>query len=105
MGVKAVPDGYHTVTPYLVVRGAGDCLDFIREAFGGREKLRMARPDGSIGHASSLREPEDQFYGDRMAGVRDPAGNCWWIATHVEDVPEDELAARAEQWAQQGASV
>ncbi len=33
--------------------------------------------------------PTDQFYGDRSAGVRDSAGNLWWIATHVEDVPEE----------------
>lgn len=40
--------------------------------------------------------PSDEFWGDRMGGVRDPSGNCWWIATHVEDVPEDEMARRAE---------
>src|SRR5205814_292088 len=45
--------------------------------------------------ATSLREPTDQFYGDRTAGVRDPAGNVWWIATHVEDVSDDELERRA----------
>ena len=44
-----------------------------------------------------MREPTDQFYGDRSAGVRDAAGNLWWIATHVEDVPEDELAKRMEE--------
>src|SRR5688572_3074101 len=44
----------------------------------------------------SIMEPADQFYGDRMAGVRDPCGNVWWIATHVEDVPPDELARRTE---------
>lgn len=44
----------------------------------------------------SLREPEDQFYGDRSAGVRDACGNQWWIATHKEDVPPEELKKRAE---------
>jgi len=44
---------------------------------------------------ASLREPADQFYGDRSGGVCDPAGNQWWIATHVEDVPPEELARRA----------
>jgi len=44
----------------------------------------------------SLYEPADQFWGDRTATVRDPAGNTWWIATHVEDVDPDELARRAE---------
>lgn len=46
--------------------------------------------------ATSLMEPADQFYGDRNAGVKDPVGNLWWIATHIEDVPPEELTKRAE---------
>ena len=46
--------------------------------------------------ATSMMEPADQFYGDRNAGVKDPCGNIWRIATHKEDVPPDELARRAE---------
>lgn len=45
--------------------------------------------------ATSVQAPADQFYGDRNAGVRDPCGNLWWIATHIEDVPPDELRRRA----------
>lgn len=45
--------------------------------------------------AVSIMEPADQFYGDRSAGVKDPLGNFWWIATHIEDVPPEELARRA----------
>ncbi len=45
---------------------------------------------------TSLMEPADQFYGDRSAGVKDPCGNVWWIATHVEDVSAEEIARRAE---------
>jgi len=45
--------------------------------------------------ATSIREPANQFYGDRSGGVRDPQGNQWWIATHVEDVPPEELRRRA----------
>jgi PhnB protein len=44
--------------------------------------------------ATSVVDPRDQFYGDRSAGVRDPAGNVWWIATHKEDVPDAELQRR-----------
>jgi len=43
---------------------------------------------------TSLREPADQFYGDRSGGVLDPCGNQWWIATHVEDVSPEEMARR-----------
>jgi uncharacterized glyoxalase superfamily protein PhnB len=42
----------------------------------------------------SVLEPSDQFYGDRNAGVRDPWGNHWWIATHIEDVDETEIQRR-----------
>jgi PhnB protein len=45
--------------------------------------------------AKSLREPTNEFYGDRSAGVTDPSGMMWWIATHIEDVAPDELAKRA----------
>ena len=45
--------------------------------------------------ATSVMEPADQFYGDRNAGVKDPTGNIWWIATHFEDVSPEELARRA----------
>lgn len=46
--------------------------------------------------AVSVKEPADQFYGDRNAMVNDPCGNMWGIATHVEDVPPEEMAKRAE---------
>jgi uncharacterized glyoxalase superfamily protein PhnB len=44
----------------------------------------------------SLKEVADQFYGDRSGGFEDPAGNCWWVATHVEDVSEAELTRRVQ---------
>jgi len=138
-GVKPVPDGYRTVTPYLVVRDVPRLIEFAQQAFGATELMRHLRPDGSVMHAevqigdsrvmmgevppssppmpgcvhlyvvdadalyhlalqagaTSLREPSDQFYGDRMAGVQDPLGNQWWIATHVEDVSPVEMALRA----------
>jgi uncharacterized glyoxalase superfamily protein PhnB len=46
--------------------------------------------------AISLREPADQFYGDRSGGVKDRFGNHWWLATHIEDVSPEELQRRAE---------
>ncbi len=47
--------------------------------------------------ATSLMEPATQFYGDRNAGIQDPSGNYWWIATHVEDVSPEEMKRRAER--------
>jgi PhnB protein len=46
-------------------------------------------------------EPVDQFWGDRHAGVVDPVDNRWWIATHQEDVPPEELGRRADAFMQQ----
>jgi PhnB protein len=50
--------------------------------------------------ATSLMEPATQFYGDRNAGVQDPTGNYWWIATHLEDVSPEEMKRRAEAQSQ-----
>ena len=139
MTVKSIPEGYHTVTPYLVVHGVAQLIDFLKQVFAAEELSRMARPDGTIMHAevkigdsrvmmgeasgnfepmpamlhlyvedtdtvyqralragaTSLREPEDQFYGDRLGGVGDAFGNQWWLATHIEDVSPEEMAKRA----------
>jgi PhnB protein len=51
MPVQPVPVGYHTVTPYLIVRNAARALDFYKRAFGATELCRMADPSGKIGHA------------------------------------------------------
>jgi PhnB protein len=49
--VKPIPEGYHSVTPYLVVTGASKLIDFMKQAFGAQEIHRMAAPDGTIMHA------------------------------------------------------
>ena len=49
--VKPVPDGYHTVTPYLIIDGAARALEFYREAFGATELMRMPGPNGRVMHA------------------------------------------------------
>ena len=49
--VKPIPDGYHSVTPYLIIKGAGDAIEFYKKAFGATELFRMAQPDGKVGHA------------------------------------------------------
>jgi len=51
--VKAIPDGYHSVTPFLIIPGgkASQALDFYQRAFGAKEVMRMPRPDGRIAHA------------------------------------------------------
>jgi PhnB protein len=49
--VKPIPDGYHSITPYLSVNGAAAAIEFYQKAFRAREVMRMAQPDGRIGHA------------------------------------------------------
>lgn len=49
--VKPVPKGYHNVTPYLIVNGAERALDFYKRVFGATERMRMAGPNGKVGHA------------------------------------------------------
>ena len=139
MGIQTVPDGFHPITPYLVVMDPAALIDFLKDAFGAEEMHRTTRSDGGVMHAqvkigdSMLMmggatpewpplpagiylyvedadqiyaraiaagavpemEPMDAFWGDRMGGVRDASGNFWWIASHKEDVPQDEVARRA----------
>jgi PhnB protein len=49
--IKKQPDGYHSITPYLIIKGAAAAIDFYKQAFGAAEVLRMPRGDGRIGHA------------------------------------------------------
>lgn len=146
MSVNPVPEGYRTVTPYLLVEDVSGLLEFCQAAFGATIKERHDGPDGGVMHAevvigdsiimmggardewkplqamlylylpdcdgvykkalaagaTSLREPRDEFYGDRTAGVKGPAGNQWWLATHVEDVSPEEMARRAAEAAGAG---
>lgn len=147
MAVNPIPEGYRTVTPYLPVGNAGAVLEFVKEAFGAEEKVRMGDPEGRLMHAEvqigdsmvmmgeppdpsmempgmihlyvedvdasygramsaggiSVQPPTDQFYGDRTAGVKDPAGNYWYMATHVEDLTPDEIDRRMAAQGQQPA--
>lgn len=146
MPVKAVPDGYHSVTPYLIVDGAARAIDFYKLAFGATELLRVPDGQGRVMHselkigdsiimladepvngayksaqtlggtpvslmiyiedvdtvfaraisagAKEVRAVQDQFYGDRSGNLVDPFGHAWTVATHVEDVSQEEMERR-----------
>jgi PhnB protein len=51
--VRPIPEGYYTVTPFVIVKGAAKLLDFVREAFGAQEMARVPAEDGTIGHAET----------------------------------------------------
>jgi PhnB protein len=145
--VKPIPDGYHSVTPYLCVKGASEAIEFYKKAFGATELGRLSQPDGRVGHAelqigssrvmlsdehpemgftgpgtlggspvmmhlyvedadavfkraveagaTEVRSMRDEFYGDRAGGVKDPFGHTWHIATHKEDLTQEEVGRRA----------
>ena len=137
--VNPIPDGHTAITPYLIVEDAAGFIDFFASAFGAAERLRVATPEGRIGHAeveidgaalmlsgpmppdfpanraliylyvadvdnayasalragaTSIDQPADQFYGDRLDRITDPYNNHWAIATHIEDVTAEDLEAR-----------
>lgn len=144
--VRPIPEGYHTVTPCLRIRGAADAIEFYKKAFGAEERFRLTSPDGLIVHAEirigdsmvmlsdempsqGVISPhtlggtsgalhlyvedveaawaravaagatvifplQNMFWGDRFGKLLDPFGHEWSMATHMEDIPEDELARR-----------
>ena len=51
MAVKPIPEGYHSVTPYLCVKGAAQAIEFYKKALSATERMRIAHPDGRVGHA------------------------------------------------------
>jgi PhnB protein len=51
MAVKAIPDGYHSVTPYLIISGATAAIEYYKKAFGATELMRIDAPGGKVGHA------------------------------------------------------
>lgn len=150
MAVQPIPDGYHSVTPYLIVDDAAQAIAFYSKAFGATELFRMNGPDGRVGHAEiqignsrvmmadenpawqamspkslgavapvhlmiyvedcdevfnralgeggkQVQPLTDQFYGDRSGTLDDPFGFRWTVATHTEDVPPEEMEARAKE--------
>ena len=154
--VKAIPDGYHSVTPYLFIRGAATAIDFYKNVLGAKERMRMPGPDGKVMHAElqigdsvimladenpqiGAKSPEtlggtssshhvyvenvdittqkavsagaklvrpvkDEFYGDRSGTIIDPFGHMWSIATHIEDVSQEEMKKRMAKVMSQSAS-
>ena len=67
--VAPIPEGYQSVNPYLVVRGAGDAIAFYKKAFGAKERLRMPGPDGRIMHAEIAIGDSCVMVGDEMPQV------------------------------------
>jgi PhnB protein len=89
--VKPIPDGYHTVTPYLIVQGAAKAIDFYKQAFGATEIMRMPMPDGKIAHAEIKIGDSPVMLADEspQMGYRNPkalGGTPVSLLIYVEDV-------------------
>ena len=88
---KPIPDGYHTATPYLIIGGAGDAIEFYKKAFGATELFRFPTPDGKIGHAEikigdSPIMLADEFPEMGYKGPQTLGGSPVSIMIYVEDV-------------------
>jgi PhnB protein len=91
MAVKPIPDGYHTVTPYLYIKGAAGAIEFYKKAFGATEFFRMPMPDGMIAHAEIRVGNSMVMLADEnpAMGARSPqtlGGTSSSIMLYVEDV-------------------
>ena len=96
--VKPVPDGYHTVTPYLTVRGAAKAIEFYTRAFGAQQRGIMPTPDGRVGHAeimvgNSIVMLADEFPEHGNKSPETLNGSPVGLAIYVDNV--DEVFARA----------
>ena len=95
---RFIPEGYHSVTPYLCVRDAARALEFYKKAFGATELMRMADPSGKIGHAEIKIGDSHIMLADEFPemGFRSPqslGGSPVAIHLYVEDV--DATASQA----------
>jgi PhnB protein len=89
--VKPIPDGYHTIIPYLSIKGAADAIEFYKKAFAAKESMRMAQPDGRIGHAElqlgdSRVMLADEFPEMDFRSPRSMGGSPVHIHMYVENV-------------------
>src|SRR6185437_7206287 len=87
--VKAVPEGYHSVTPYLYVRGAAGAIDFYKKVFGATEKFRMPHPDGKIAHAELQIGDSVVMLADETPGAKSPEtlrGTSGSLLLYLENV-------------------
>jgi PhnB protein len=89
--VKPIPDGYPRVSPYLVVDGAAQAIDFYTQVLGASERMRMGGPDGKIGHAElqfgdSVVMLADEYPDMGYVGPKAVGGTPVTIGVYVEDV-------------------
>jgi PhnB protein len=98
MATKPIPEGYHTLTPYLAVDDAAEAIEFYKQAFGATERMRMDAPGGKIGHAEieigdSVVMLSDPFPQSTVKSPKEIGGTSASVFMYVEDV--DAVVQRA----------
>ncbi|MFQ5599822.1 MAG: VOC family protein [Candidatus Krumholzibacteriia bacterium] len=98
MAVKPIPDGFHTVTPHIVVDNASEAIDFYKKAFNAEEIMSMPAPDGKIMHAlikigDSFVMLNDEFPDMGAKGPKSIGGTGVTLSLYVEEV--DKVFERA----------
>ena len=91
MAVNPIPKGYHSVTPYLIIGGAGDAIEFYKKAFGAVELFRFPSPDGKVGHAEIKINDSPIMLADEYPemgykGPKSIGGSAVSLMIYVEDV-------------------
>jgi PhnB protein len=98
MTTQPIPEGYHTLTTYLTIENAAEAIDYYKDVFGAKERIRMEAPDGKIGHAEleigdSLLMLSDAFPGATSRPPTELGGTTAGAFMYVEDV--DAVVKRA----------
>jgi len=96
--VKPIPEGYHNITPYLVIKGAAAAIDFYKQAFGATEIMRMPQPDGRVGHAElkfgdSVVMLADEYPEMQVVGPKTLGNTSVGLLLYLDDV--DKAVERA----------
>ena len=96
--VQPIPEGYHSLTPYLIVAGAARAIEFYKSVFGATERMRLGGPDGKIGHAEleigdSLIMLADEH--PEMGALAPPTVGGTPVGLHVYVADVDAVAAKA----------
>lgn len=89
--VKAIPEGYHSITPFLVVKNCTDAIEFYKKAFDAEERYRMNMPDGKVGHAElkigdSVLMLADEFPEMKFLSPKSIGGSPVSMYVYVQDV-------------------
>jgi PhnB protein len=98
MTVKPIPDGFHSISPYLIVKGAADAIEFYKKAFNATEVMRLGGPGGTVAHAEirigdSVVMMADENPGMNAFAPQGPGKSGMGLCLYVENV--DEMVSQA----------